>query len=71
MITYENGIMKVNFGQEQIELYITKLDFSFVNYDPIEEAKSMTNNLSKYIYENIDFRTDSSLNIPDEYHDFI
>ncbi|CAF2858406.1 unnamed protein product [Rotaria sp. Silwood2] len=39
--------------------------------DPIEEAKSMANNLPKYVYEYIDFRTDLPLNITDEYQDFI
>ncbi|CAF2661286.1 unnamed protein product [Rotaria sp. Silwood2] len=74
MITYENGTMEANFRQKQIKLYNSNAPHLIKNSssdDPIEEAKSMVNNIPKYVYENIDFRTDPPLNIPDEYQDFI
>lgn len=39
--------------------------------DPIDIAKTMANNIPNYVYENIDFKSDPLLNIPDEYQDFI
>ncbi|CAF4664996.1 unnamed protein product, partial [Rotaria socialis] len=35
------------------------------------EARLIANKIPKYVYENIDFRNDPPLNIPDEYKDFI
>ncbi|CAF2896657.1 unnamed protein product [Rotaria sp. Silwood2] len=74
-ITYQNGTMEENNGQQQVELLNTNVPRLITNLsssdDPIEEAKSMANNIPKYVYENVDFRTDPPLNVPDEYKDFI
>ncbi|CAF3915787.1 unnamed protein product [Rotaria sp. Silwood2] len=74
-ITYQNGTMEENNGQQQVELLNTNVPRLITNLsssdDPIEEAKSMANNIPKYVYENVDFRTDPPLNVPDKYKDFI
>ncbi|CAF4573187.1 unnamed protein product, partial [Rotaria sp. Silwood2] len=75
-ITYENNTKEVKFRQQQTELSNSNAAHLFTNSsssddDPIEEAKSMANNIPKYVHENVDFRTDPPLNIPDEYKDFI
>ncbi|CAF1394164.1 unnamed protein product [Rotaria magnacalcarata] len=74
MISFKNGTVEENFEQQQIKLFnsntpplITNISFD----DPIEEARLMANNIPKYVYENIDFRNDPPLSIPDEYKDFI
>ncbi|CAF4151093.1 unnamed protein product, partial [Adineta steineri] len=39
--------------------------------DPLEQAKSMKDNLSKHIYDSVHFPADPPLNIPTEYQDYI
>ncbi|CAF1516915.1 unnamed protein product [Rotaria sordida] len=74
MITYENGIMKQNFSTLQNHIIQSKIPqsirFSSSN-DPLDQAIAMANNISKYVCENIDFRNDPPLDIPEEYQDFI
>ncbi|CAF3322419.1 unnamed protein product [Rotaria sp. Silwood2] len=75
MITYQHGMMEENTGKQQMELFNSNIPQLVTNLsssdDPIEEAKSMANNIPKYVYENVDFRTDTPLNVPDEYRDFV
>ncbi|CAF1394188.1 unnamed protein product, partial [Rotaria sp. Silwood1] len=75
-ITYQNGTMEENIkSQQKMELFNSNVPRLITNSpsdkDPIEEAKSMAKNIPKYVYENVDFRTDPPLNVPDEYKDFI
>ncbi|CAF1010941.1 unnamed protein product [Rotaria sordida] len=74
MITYANGTMEENIRQQQNELFNSNAPHLIINPssdDPIEEAKSIANNIPKYVYENFDSQTDPPLNIPDEYTNFV
>ncbi|CAF2896639.1 unnamed protein product [Rotaria sp. Silwood2] len=69
-----NRTMKDKSEKHQVERWNSNFEQSSINSssdDPIEEAKSMANIIPKYVYENIDFRTDPPLNIPDAYKEFI
>ncbi|CAF2661197.1 unnamed protein product [Rotaria sp. Silwood2] len=73
-ITYQNGIMEEIFEAQQIEPRNSNILRSMIkssSNDPIGEAKTMANNIPNYVYENIDFKADPPLDIPDEYQDFI
>jgi hypothetical protein len=48
-----------------------QLTISSSSNDPIDQARSMAMNIPKYVHENIDFRTDTPLNIPDQYADYV
>jgi hypothetical protein len=71
MITFRNGLMEENFPLEQNPLMNNLNLITSSSDDPIEQAKSMVNNIPKYIHENVDFRHETSLNIPVEYRDFV
>jgi hypothetical protein len=71
MITYENGIMQENLAIEQNQLGNNLPLMTSSSNDPIEQATSMANNIPKYIYESVYFRSDPPLNIPDEYQEYI
>ncbi|CAF3442503.1 unnamed protein product, partial [Rotaria socialis] len=74
MISFKNGTMEGNPEEQQIKLFNSDTPPLITNIssnDPIEEARLIANKIPKYVYENIDFRNDPPLNIPDEYKDFI
>ncbi|CAF3474593.1 unnamed protein product [Rotaria sp. Silwood1] len=73
-IANKNRPMKQKFENNQVERWNSLFDQSNTNSssdDPIEEAKLMASSIPKYVYENIDFRADPPLNVPDGYEDFI
>ncbi|CAF1221940.1 unnamed protein product [Adineta steineri] len=71
-IIFEDGIIREDQSTELntvLENNI-QLDTSSSN-DPLEQAKSMKDNLSRYIYDSVHFPVDPPLNIPVEYQDYI
>ncbi|CAF1157012.1 unnamed protein product [Rotaria sordida] len=75
MVTYQNDTMEENILQQQMEFHNSNSSHLIIDSsssdDPIEQAKSMANNISKYVYENVDLRMEPPINIPDEYKDLI
>ncbi|CAF1155130.1 unnamed protein product [Rotaria sordida] len=75
MVTYQNDTMEENILQQQMEFHNSNSSHLMIDSsssdDPIEQAKSMANNISKYVYENVDLRMEPPINIPDEYKDLI
>ncbi|CAF3815482.1 unnamed protein product [Rotaria sp. Silwood1] len=74
-VTYKNNTKEMKFRQKPTEVSNSNAPRLKTNSssddDPIEEAKSMVKNIPKYVYKNVDCRTDPPLNVPDEYKDFI
>ncbi|CAF1227687.1 unnamed protein product [Adineta ricciae] len=75
MITYENGTLEEDFSQRNLQLTNTnvlpQLVVTSSSDDPLEQAKAITLNIANYVYENVDFRIDPPLNVPDEYRRYI
>ena len=71
MITYTNGLME----QKSIVEHIPSNNYSNLiprsSDDPIEIAKSIANNIPKYVSENLDFQREPPLNIPEEHQNLI
>ncbi|CAM4755227.1 unnamed protein product [Rotaria magnacalcarata] len=75
-IDYQNGTMEqinvLNSKPQNIDHQIPLVNLSLSSSDdPFEQAKAISKNMPQYVYENIDFRTDTPLNIPKKYNDFI
>ncbi len=71
MITFGNGLMQGNLALEQNPLMNDSNLITYSSDNPIEQAKSMANNIPRYVYEQLDFRHEPPLNIPEEYQNFI
>jgi hypothetical protein len=71
MITFGNGLMEEHVALEQNPLMNNLNLITSPSDDPIEEAKSMANNIPEYIHKNVDFHREPPLNIPEEYKKFI
>ncbi len=71
MITFQNGLMEEKFALEQNSAMNNLNLITSSSDDPIEQAKSMANNIPEYIYKNADFRREPPLNIPEKYQDFV
>ncbi|CAF3622165.1 unnamed protein product [Rotaria socialis] len=75
-VDYQNGTMEqINFlnnKPQNIDHQIPLANLSSSSSDdPFEQAKAISKNMPQYVYENIDFRTDTQLNIPKKYEHFI
>lgn len=71
-ITYKNGTMEENFVIQQRNFLNTQpYLITTTSRDLIEQARSISDNIPKYVCESVDIRSEQPLNIPNEHKDLI